>query len=121
MITRITSASIVEAAGSPAKRIEEFIGKVNSGHANISIARMKSPEGWEEPGQRPEFTEYTVVLHGIVHVRTDDGAFDVSAGGAIEVPAGSWVQYSTPYPDGAEYISVCIPAFSIDTVHRDDA
>lgn len=120
MATLIQKPTTVQAAGQPPKRIEEFIGRVNSGTAAASIARMKSPPGWTEPGQTPEFDEYTVVLQGILHVKLKDGEFDVKAGQAIIVQAGEWVQYSTPSPEGAEYIAVCIPAFSPETVHREE-
>ncbi len=120
MATFITAPTVIEAAGTPPKRIEEFIGRVNSSTEKVSIARMKSPSGWSEPGQTPEFDEYTVVLAGTLHVRLKDHEFDVSAGQAIIVHAGEWVQYGTPSPQGAEYIAVCLPAFSPDTVHRDE-
>jgi mannose-6-phosphate isomerase-like protein (cupin superfamily) len=113
------SPSIVTAAGNKQKIIEEFIGKVNSMNDDVSIARMKSPAGWEEPGQTPEFTEYTLVLSGTVRVRTKQGEVAVNAGEAVMVRAGEWVQYSTPASTGAEYIAVCMPAFSPSTVHRD--
>ena len=119
MATYIQKPTIIEAAGQPPKSIEEFIGRVNSGTAAVSIARMKSPSGWLEPGQTPEFDEYTVVLQGCLHVKLKDRAFDVVAGQAIIVKAGEWVQYSSPDPAGAEYIAVCIPAFSPETVHRE--
>ena len=99
--------------------IEELVGRVNSDTSAVSIARMKSPSGWLEPGQTPEFDEYTVVLRGCLHVKLKDTAFDVGAGQAITVKAGEWVQYSSPSPEGAEYIAVCIPAFSPETVHRE--
>jgi mannose-6-phosphate isomerase-like protein (cupin superfamily) len=121
MATLIQKPTIIEAAGQPPKSIEEFVGRVNSGTAAVSIARMKSPSGWVEPGQTPEFDEYTVVLSGCLHVKLKDLEFDVEAGQAITVKAGEWVQYSSPSPDGAEYIAVCIPAFSPDTVHRDES
>ncbi len=111
---------LIEAAGSPPKRIEEFFGRVNSSTDAVSIARMRSPGGWIEPGQTPEFDEYTVVLNGALHVHLRDGDFDVQAGRAILVHAGEWVQYSSPSPDGAEYMAVCLPAFSPNNVHRDD-
>ena len=120
MATYIQKPTIIEAAGQPPKSIEEFIGRVNSGTAAASIARMKSPSGWLEPGQTPEFDEYTVVLQGCLHVKLKDRAFDVAAGQAIIVKAGEWVQYSSPDPAGAEYIAVCIPAFSPQIVHRDN-
>ena len=118
MATFIRKPTLIEAAGRPPKSIEEFIGQVNSGTAAVSIARMKSPAGWSEPGQTPEFDEYTVVLRGSLHVELKDTEFDVGAGQAIIVQAGGWVRYSSPSPEGAEYIAVCIPAFSPDTVHR---
>jgi mannose-6-phosphate isomerase-like protein (cupin superfamily) len=120
MATFIQKPTIIEAAGQPPKSIEEFIGQVNSDTAAVSIARMKSPSGWLEPGQTPEFDEYTVVLQGCLHVKLKDADFDVAAGEAIIVKAGEWVQYSSPDPAGAEYIAVCIPAFSPQTVHRDE-
>jgi quercetin dioxygenase-like cupin family protein len=115
----ITSPAIVEAAGTPPKRIEEFVGRVNSRTGAVSIARMKSPSGWKEPGQTPEFDEYTVVLKGVLTVTTREGDQRVGAGQAIIVNKGEWVRYSTPDPDGAEYIAVCVPAFSLESVHRD--
>ncbi|MEA5114989.1 MAG: cupin domain-containing protein [Geobacteraceae bacterium] len=120
MATHITGPTIIGAAGTPPKRIEEYVGKVNSNTSALSIARMKSPEGWSEPGQTPEFDEYTVVLEGSLHVRLKDRELDVDAGQAVIVNAGEWVQYSTPSPRGAEYIAVCLPAFSLGTVHRDE-
>ncbi len=120
MIKKINAPTIIEAAGNKPKRIEEFIGRVNSGTEDVSIARMKSPGGWVEPGQTPEFDEYTVVLKGILRVKTKDSTLDVRPGEAIIINAGEWVQYSTPNPEGAEYIAVCLPAFSPDIVHRDD-
>lgn len=119
MPTLIPSPSIVKAAGNKPKIIEEFIGRVNSHTSGVSIARMRSPGGWVEPSQTPEFDEYTVVLHGTLRVVTKTGSMDVSAGTAIIVTKGEWVQYSSPEPDGAEYIAVCLPAFSPDIVHRD--
>jgi mannose-6-phosphate isomerase-like protein (cupin superfamily) len=108
----------IEAAGTPPKLIEEFVGRVNSQTDALSIARMKSPPGWAEPGQTPEFDEYTVVLAGTLHVKLKDQDFDVNAGQAIIIDAGEWVQYSSPGEQGAEYIAVCLPAFSPHTVHR---
>ena len=119
MARRIDAPSLIEAAGTPPKRIEEYFGRVNSDTDAVSIARMHSPSGWEEPGQRPEFDEYTVVLAGSLHVRLENEEFDVEAGQAVLVPAGEWVQYSSPGPEGARYVAVCLPAFSPDTVHRD--
>jgi mannose-6-phosphate isomerase-like protein (cupin superfamily) len=115
----IAAPTIVAAAGTKPKKIEEYAGRVNSGHASVSVARMTSPAGWEEPGQRPEFEEITVVLRGTLHVEHQDGMLDVHAGQAIVTSPGEWVRYSTPEADGAEYIAVCIPAFSPATVHRD--
>ena len=115
----ISAPTIVQAAGTLPKRIEEFAGLVNSGHTKVSVARMVSPSGWREPGQRPEFAEITVVLRGMLRVESESGVLDVRAGQAIATAPGEWVRYSTPEPDGAEYIAVCQPAFSPDTVHRD--
>lgn len=119
MPTHITSPSVIKAAGNKPKVIEEFIGRVNSNTDSISIARMKSPAGWSEPGQTPEFDEFTVVLNGMLRVATREGIIDVNAGEAVIAHKGEWVQYSTPGPQGAEYIAVCVPAFSMETVHRD--
>ena len=119
MATRINKPSVITAAGNKPKLIEEFIGRVNSKTEEVSIARMKSPQGWIEPGQTPEFNEYTVVLNGMLRVATKEESVDVQAGQAIIVPKGEWVQYSSPGPEGAEYIAICLPAFSPDTVHRD--
>jgi mannose-6-phosphate isomerase-like protein (cupin superfamily) len=119
MPTLIAQPTIIQAAGNKPKRIEEFAGRVNSGHASLSIARMVSPEGWLEPGQRPAFEEITVVLRGTVRVEYEGGALDVRAGQAVVAKPGEWVRYSSPEPGGAEYIAVCTPAFSLDTVHRD--
>ena len=119
MATKIQTPTLIQSAGNAPKRIEEFIGRVNSNTGAISIARMKSPSGWLEPGQQPEFDEYTLVLAGMLRVKTKSETFDVHADEAIIVQAGEWVQYSTPGPDGAEYIAVCLPAFSPKTVHRD--
>jgi mannose-6-phosphate isomerase-like protein (cupin superfamily) len=118
-VRRIDAPKVVQAAGNKPKRIEEFIGRVATGTENVSIARMRSPEGWVEPGQTPEFDEYTVVLSGMLRLQSRDGAIDVRAGQAVIVPRGAWVQYSTPEAGGAEYIAVCAPAFSPQTVHRD--
>ena len=115
----IERPAIVEAAGNVPKRIEEYAGRVNSGHAGVSVARMRSPEGWREPGQRPEFEEITLVLRGSLRVEHEGGSFDVVAGQAVVARAGEWVRYSSPRPGGAEYVAVCIPAFSPETVHRD--
>lgn len=121
MAQHITRPTIVQAVGNKPKQIEEFIGRVNSSTAGVSIARMKSPGGWIEPGQTPEFDEYTVVLSGLLRVTTRDAVFDVAAGQAIITPRGEWVKYSTPGPEGAEYIAVCLPGFSPTLVHRDTA
>ena len=112
--------SIIEAAGNKPKIIEEFAGRVNTGHSDISIARMTSPEGWVEPGQRPEFGELTVVLDGTLTVEHESGSIEVNAGQAIVTHAGEWVRYSTPSEGGAKYIAVCLPAFTPDTVNRDE-
>ena len=119
MPTLITAPTIITAAGNKPKRIAEYVGRVNSGHSQVSVARMTSPGGWEEPGQRPEFEEVTIVLRGMVRVESGDGVLDIHAGQAVVTHPGDWVRYSTPNPDGAEYIAVCLPAFSPDTVHRD--
>jgi len=115
----IAAPTIVRAAGTKPKRIEEFAGRVNSGDDSISVARMQSPPGWEEPGQRPEFEEITLVLRGMVRVQHDGGHIDVREGQAVVASPGEWIRYSTPEPGGAEYIAICRPAFSPDTVHRD--
>jgi len=115
----IEQPTLVEAAGEPSKTIEEYIGRVNSDTTALSIARMKSPSGWSEPGQKPEFDEFTVVLQGVLHIRLKDREFDVAAGQAVSISAGEWVQYSSPHPEGAEYLAVCLPAFSPELVHRD--
>jgi mannose-6-phosphate isomerase-like protein (cupin superfamily) len=118
--TLIPSPTVVEAAGNKPKLIREYVGRVNSDMTGLSIAHMQSPTGWVEPGQTPEFDEYTLVLGGLVRVTHTSGSMDVSAGQAVLVRAGEWVQYSTPETDGAEYISVCLPAFSPALVHRDE-
>ena len=115
----IKAPTRIQAHGQPPKTIEEFIGRVNSHTERVSIARMISPSGWSEPGQTPDFDEFTVVLRGELHVETRDGVHRVSAGQSIIVRRGEWVLYSTPTPGGAEYITVCVPAFSPATVHRD--
>lgn len=120
MIKKIESPKIIEAAGSRPKKIEEFVGCVNSETSQISIARMRSPSGWEEPGQQPEFDEYTVVLKGMLRIQTENTVVDVEAGQAIIVSANEWVKYSTPGAEGAEYIAVYRPAFTPDTVNRDE-
>lgn len=121
MATLIEKPTVIHAAGNKPKRIEEFFGRVNSGTEALSVARMKSPSGWEEPGQTPEFDEYTVVLSGMLRVETRDGVIDVQAGQGVQTARGEWVRYSTPEPEGAEYVAVCLPAFSPSTVHRDHA
>jgi len=117
--THIPSPTRIVAAGSPPKSIEEYVGRVNSGTAAVSVAHMRSPSGWVEPGQTPAFDEYTVVLAGMLRVRHAGGTIDVRAGEAVIAHRGEWVQYSSPGPEGAEYIAVCVPAFSPETVHRD--
>lgn len=119
MATLISQPAVVPAAGDPPKIIEEFVGRVNSRTSALSIAKMRSPSGWREPGQTPQFNEYTIVLNGELQVETTAATYRVAAGQAITVNAGEWVRYSTPSSDGAEYIAVCVPAFSPDTVHRD--
>jgi mannose-6-phosphate isomerase-like protein (cupin superfamily) len=119
MPTLIASPTRIEAAGNRPKLIDEYIGCVNSNTTGVSIAHMRSPSGWAEPGQTPEFDEYTIVLHGMLRVTHRGGSLDVQAGQAVIVRAGEWVQYGTPGEEGAQYIAVCIPAFSPDTVHRD--
>jgi mannose-6-phosphate isomerase-like protein (cupin superfamily) len=121
MATLISKATVIPATGKPPKIIEEFIGRVNSGTGEVSIAKMTSPSGWQEPAQTPEFDEYTVVLHGELQVETREGVHRVTAGQGIIVRRGEWVRYSTPGREGAEYIAVCLPAFSPDTVHREPA
>jgi mannose-6-phosphate isomerase-like protein (cupin superfamily) len=115
----IAKPTVIQAAGNKPKQIEEFAGRVNSGHAGVSVARMLSPQGWREPGQRPEFEEITVVLKGLLRVDYEGGTLDVRPGQGVVTRPGEWVRYSTPEPDGAEYVAVCLPAFSPDTVHRD--
>ena len=116
----IPQASRVEAAGTPPRLIDEFVGRVNTDEQRLSVARMRSPTGWQEPGQRPEFDEFTIVLAGMIRVEHDGGAIDVREGQAILTKAGEWIRYSTPEEGGAEYVAVCLPAFSPDTVHRDE-
>jgi mannose-6-phosphate isomerase-like protein (cupin superfamily) len=115
----IAGPTAIEAAGTKPKLIEEFVGRVNTGEARVSIARMTSPSGWVEPGQRPEFDEFTLVLDGCLHVEHEGGALDVRGSQAVLVRAGEWVRYSSPEPDGASYVAVCLPAFAPETVHRD--
>jgi mannose-6-phosphate isomerase-like protein (cupin superfamily) len=116
----IESPSRVEAAGTTPKLIDEFVGRVNTGEERLSVARMRSPEGWVEPGQRPEFDEYTVVIDGALRVEHEAGTVDVRSGQAVLVRAGEWVRYSTPEVGGAHYVAICLPAFSPETVHRDE-
>jgi mannose-6-phosphate isomerase-like protein (cupin superfamily) len=120
MAIKIKTPTVIEAAGNKKKIIEEYFGQVNSQDARISVAVMRSPSGWIEPGQKPDFDEYTVVLKGMLQVKTRAGVFDVRAGEAILVPRGEWVQYGSPGAEGAEYVAICLPAFSPDTVHRDE-
>ncbi len=119
MATLIAKPTVIAAAGNKPKLIEEFFGHVNSGTAATSIARMRSPGGWVEPGQTPEFDEYTVVLRGELQVKTKAATLTVKAGQGVHTPKGEWVRYSTPHPDGAEYLAVCLPAFAPANVHRD--
>jgi mannose-6-phosphate isomerase-like protein (cupin superfamily) len=119
MPTLIDRPTVIAAAGNKPKTIEEYAGRVNSGHRAVSVARMVSPEGWKEPGQRPEFEEITVVIRGMLRVEHQGGSLDVHAGQAVVTHPGEWIRYSSPMPDGAEYVAVCLPAFSPDTVHRD--
>ncbi len=116
----IDAPMVIEAAGNKPKRIEEYAGRVRTEHSAVSVARMVSPSGWQEPGQRPEFEEISVVLAGALRVEFEGGELQVQAGQAVVVRPGEWVRYSTPGPAGAEYVAVCLPAFSPDTVHRDD-
>ena len=120
MPRKIATPAIVQAAGTNEKRIEEFVGRVNTGTQALSVARMVSAEGWEEPGQRPEFDEYTLVLKGRIRVEFSGGSLEAGAGEAVVSTRGEWVRYSTPFPGGAEYVAICLPAFSPDIVHRDD-
>lgn len=120
MPVHIPRPTVVEAAGNLPKRIEEYAGRANSGHAAVSVARMVSPSGWREPGQRPAFEEITLVLRGLLRVEHEGGETLVRAGEAVVTRPGEWVRYSTPEPEGAEYVAVCVPAFSPETVHRDE-
>jgi len=120
MAELIQTPTRIEAAGNKPKLIEEFIGLVNSGTRDLSIARMRSPKGWQEPGQIPEFDEYTVVLAGTLRVETKERTIEVTAGQAVIAPKGEWIRYSSPFEGGADYIAVCMPAFSTKTVHRDE-
>ncbi|QDV33939.1 cupin domain-containing protein [Tautonia plasticadhaerens] len=119
MPTLIPAPTRIEAAGNKPKRIDEYVGRVNSETEGVSVAHMRSPSGWVEPGQTPEFDEVTVVLRGMIRVEHREGTLDVEAGQAVMTTKGEWVRYSTPGPEGAEYIAVCLPAFSPGTVHRD--
>ena len=116
----IQAPTIVPTVGTVPKKIEEYIGRVNSGHVAVSVAKMTSPEGWSEPGQCPEFEEITVVLRGTLHVKYEGGEIDVTGGQAVVTLPGEWVQYSTPLSGGAEYVAICLPAFSTETVHREN-
>ena len=120
MVEKIAGPTVVESAGNLPKRIEEYVGRVNTNDSAVSIARMKSPQGWEEPRQTPDFDEYTLVLDGLVVVEHEGGRTEVRAGEAVHARPGEWVRYSTPEPGGAEYVAVCLPAFSPDSVHRDE-
>jgi len=115
----IKAATMIAAAGNPPKQIAEYVGHLNSGDVALSIARMESPGGWQEPGQTPDFDEYTLVLRGSIRVETPTGAIHVTAGQAFFAAAGEWVRYSTPDENGAAYIAICVPAFSPEAVHRD--
>lgn len=119
MPTLIAHPTRITAAGNKPKLIDEYIGRVNSKTSGTSVAHMRSPQGWEEPGQSPEFDEFTIVLKGMVRVEHKSGSLDVNAGQAVIAHSGEWVKYSTPQDGGAEYIAVCLPAFSMETVHRD--
>ncbi len=120
MALLITAPARIPEDGSPPKVIDELVGRINSNSRDVSIARMRSPEGWGEPGQTPEFDEYSVVLSGVLRVETKDGSFDVGAGQAVVAQKGEWVRYSSPSEGGAEYFSVCVPAFSPEIAHRDE-
>ena len=117
----ISRPSRVAAAGNKPKLIDEYVGRVNSGTSEVSVAQMRSPGGWQEPGQRPEFDEFTVVVKGLLQVEYEGGSLEVRAGQAVIVNKGEWVRYSTPEPEGAEYFAICVPAFSPATVHRDES
>lgn len=119
MVKKITNPTVVEAAGNKPKQIAEYVGRVNSHTNEVSIAKMVSPQGWIELGQTPEFDEFTVVLKGTLKIKLIDQEIEVTAGEAVIVDKGEWIQYSTPYEGGAEYMAVCLPAFSPETVHRD--
>ena len=119
MPTLIANPTVIAAAGNTPKRIEEYAGRVNSGHDAVSVARMVSPEGWIEPGQRPLFEEITLVLRGMLRVEHEAGSIDVRAGQAVVASPGEWIRYSSPEPGGAEYVAICLPAFSPETARRD--
>ncbi len=119
MPTMISEPTRIEAAGNKPKLIDEYAGRVNTAQSDLSLAHMRSPGGWVEPGQTPDFDEYTLVLKGLLRVEHRDGVLDVRSGQAVIVRRGEWVRYSTPEPEGAEYVALCLPAFSIETVHRD--
>jgi ethanolamine utilization protein EutQ len=119
MPTLVAQPTRIRAAGTKPKLIDEFIGRVNTNTSGVSVAHMRSPQGWEEPGQTPEFDEFTLVLKGMLRVKHKDGEMDVPAGQAVIAHRGEWIQYSTPADGGAEYIAVCLPAFAMETVHRD--
>ena len=121
MPTLIAQPTVIQSAGNKPKQIQEFAGRVNSGHEDVSVARMVSPSGWVEPGQRPDFEEITVVLRGMLRVEHEGGHLDVHAGQAVVTRPGEWVRYSTPGTEGAEYVAICRPAFSPATVNRDSA
>jgi mannose-6-phosphate isomerase-like protein (cupin superfamily) len=116
----ISAPSRVTAAGQPPKTIDEYVGRVNTGDGRLSVAHMRSPAGWAEPGQRPEFDEFTLVLRGALRVEHEGGKLEVAAGQAVHTAAGEWVRYSSPGPEGAEYVAVCLPAFEPGAVHRDE-
>jgi len=118
--TFIAKPTRVEAAGNKPKLIDEYVGRVNSATSATSVAHMRSPGGWQEPGQTPEFDEFTVILRGTLRVEHRAGSMDVHAGQAVIAHRGEWVRYSTPEPEGAEYVAVCLPAFAMETVHRDE-
>jgi len=120
MPTHLKAPTVIQSAGNKPKLIREHVGRVNSKTTQASVAHMKSPEGWVEPGQRPEFDEYTLVLSGSLRVEHEKGTFDVGAGESVIAHRGEWVRYSTPFPGGAEYVAVCVPAFSPETVNRDE-
>jgi ethanolamine utilization protein EutQ len=120
MPTLVKQPTRISSSGNKPKLIDEYIGRVNTETAGVSVAHMRSPQGWEEPGQNPEFDEFTVVIKGVLRVRHQGGTIDVAAGQAVVAHRGEWIQYSTPIEGGAEYFAICLPAFSLDTVHRDD-